>query len=364
MRWIALLLALCLSMTALAQTGTTASQPVSLETLIEAIGLPAAVTDFTPVDSALGADPLLAHKAVGDKPDAQRAAQFAQAMACGQHADFACALRLWHELAAQQPASWQPEAYALALWQLGQHEAAITWYDHATVIRARHGIASQVEERVHRLAFAGNALEPLFVAWSAQRAPLRKTVLVDVEIDREGNPTRVQVHDDGLDPALRAQIQSSVAGWKLAPAKFDEQSVASLASTAYVEVRGRPVGESQMRFDIIYTGFGPRAIRQVAPVYPRGALQRYREGSVMLRADYDAKGAVQAVRVTEPSGSPLLDRAALTALRRWHFEPIRVEGVPQAHYAMVPFVFHMDDGPHRFLNVRRERDAHGQQPVF
>lgn len=355
MRWNAVLLAVCLSMPLSAQSGSEATGELSIEQLVEAVGLPAVATDFSPVDPALGADPLLAGKIQGEAPDAQREAAFAQSMACARRGDFACALRLWHDLGKQLPANWQPEAYALALWQLDRREAAIAWYDRAAVTRGWHGIASRVEPRLHRMPFARDALRELFTAWSAQRAPLRKTVMVDVEIDRGGKPTRVRVLDDALDARLRAQIQNAVAGWQFAPAKFAEQPVDTLAATAYVEVRGRPISDEQVRFEIAYAGFGARPVHTPSPHYPRNALLHYREGSVLLRADYDTDGEVLHVRIVEPSGSPQLDNAAVAAVRRWRFEPMRINGEPRAHYALVPIVFEIDAGRQRFDSAYRAR---------
>ncbi|MBK9427483.1 MAG: energy transducer TonB [Gammaproteobacteria bacterium] len=65
-----------------------------------------------------------------------------------------------------------------------------------------------------------------------------------------------------------------------------------------------------------------------APVYPAAARRRRLEGSVRLQVALDATGAIDAVTLIESSGSPLLDAAALAAVRRWRCEPARVDGQP------------------------------------
>lgn len=63
-----------------------------------------------------------------------------------------------------------------------------------------------------------------------------------------------------------------------------------------------------------------------APVYPAAARRRGLEGSVRLRVALDATGAIDAITLIESSGSPLLDTAALAAVRRWRCAPARVDG--------------------------------------
>ncbi|HEX4836236.1 MAG TPA: energy transducer TonB [bacterium] len=59
------------------------------------------------------------------------------------------------------------------------------------------------------------------------------------------------------------------------------------------------------------------------------------EGTVALRALVSADGAVRSVEVATSSGSPVLDRAAADAVRRWRFTPATRDGVPIDAYAML-----------------------------
>ena len=59
------------------------------------------------------------------------------------------------------------------------------------------------------------------------------------------------------------------------------------------------------------------------------------EGTVALRALVSADGAVRSVEVAISSGSPVLDRAAADAVRRWRFTPATRNGVPIDAYAML-----------------------------
>jgi periplasmic protein TonB len=59
------------------------------------------------------------------------------------------------------------------------------------------------------------------------------------------------------------------------------------------------------------------------------------EGTVTLRALIAADGSVRSVDVATSSGSPVLDRAAAEAVRRWRFAPATRDGVPIEAYAIL-----------------------------
>ena len=70
----------------------------------------------------------------------------------------------------------------------------------------------------------------------------------------------------------------------------------------------------------------PRKTKHVAPVYPAIAIASRVDGKVILEATIDEAGRVVNVRVLE--GRPLLDNAALEAVRQWEFTPTLLNGVP------------------------------------
>jgi protein TonB len=70
----------------------------------------------------------------------------------------------------------------------------------------------------------------------------------------------------------------------------------------------------------------PRRIHHEPPVYPQSALLARVEGTVVLEAVIGTSGTVQEVRVVR--SVPLLDQAALDAVRRWTYTPTLLSGVP------------------------------------
>lgn len=70
----------------------------------------------------------------------------------------------------------------------------------------------------------------------------------------------------------------------------------------------------------------PRRTREVPPRYPPDAESAGVQGEVMVEAVIDATGRVGQATVVR--SIPLLDEAALEAVRQWEYEPAIVNGVP------------------------------------
>jgi protein TonB len=70
----------------------------------------------------------------------------------------------------------------------------------------------------------------------------------------------------------------------------------------------------------------PRKIVDVAPVYPPLAVVAKIQGDVILEAVLAEDGTVRDVRVLR--STPLLDQAAVEAVRQWRFTPTKLNGVP------------------------------------
>ncbi len=75
------------------------------------------------------------------------------------------------------------------------------------------------------------------------------------------------------------------------------------------------------------------------PIYPKIAIRRGIEGDVSLRVMLTASGVVSSVTVEKPSGSELLDAAAVSAVKQWQFNPAMHQGEPAASVTTVPIEF-------------------------
>jgi protein TonB len=70
-----------------------------------------------------------------------------------------------------------------------------------------------------------------------------------------------------------------------------------------------------------------KLIRRVTPIYPSVALAARIQGVVIVEATTDIYGRVREARVV--SGQPLLNDAALQAVRQWVYEPYLSNGIPR-----------------------------------
>ena len=82
----------------------------------------------------------------------------------------------------------------------------------------------------------------------------------------------------------------------------------------------------------------PKKIADVAPTYPPIALQAGIEGVVILETVIAEDGSVRDVRVLR--SIPLLDAAAVEAVRQWRFTPTLLNGEPIPVVMTVTVQFH------------------------
>jgi protein TonB len=85
----------------------------------------------------------------------------------------------------------------------------------------------------------------------------------------------------------------------------------------------------------------PRKVKDVRPVYPSIAVQGRIEGTVVLECVIDPRGRVVEVQVLE--GLPLLDEAALEAVRQWVYTPTLINGVPTSVIMTVKVRFRLGE---------------------
>ncbi len=77
-----------------------------------------------------------------------------------------------------------------------------------------------------------------------------------------------------------------------------------------------------------------------APKYPKGALTRHVEGTVMLRVVVGIDGRPLEVTVSQSSGNRELDEAARSQiLKRWSFRPAMKNGQAVQAIGLVPVAF-------------------------
>ncbi|HEY7409563.1 MAG TPA: energy transducer TonB [Vicinamibacteria bacterium] len=87
----------------------------------------------------------------------------------------------------------------------------------------------------------------------------------------------------------------------------------------------------------------PKLVRNVAPVYPELARMARVSGIVILEAHVGVDGYVKSARILR--SIPLLDDAALTAVKQWRYQPLLLNGAPTEFLVNVTVVFHFNSKP-------------------
>jgi TonB family protein len=86
----------------------------------------------------------------------------------------------------------------------------------------------------------------------------------------------------------------------------------------------------------------PKLIKQVNPVYPQVARQAQVEGIVILEAKTDEQGNVVGARILR--SIPVLDQAAIDAVKQWKYEPLVIDGKPRKVLFTVTVRFMLKEG--------------------
>ncbi len=122
----------------------------------------------------------------------------------------------------------------------------------------------------------------------------------------------------------------------------DGRVSSAAASGAGGFASGVPGGMGDSPIDADQAAIPPVPLERVTPIYPMEARVREIEGDVVLEVVIDEKGnMVGPIRVKE--SIPLLDAAAIAALKQWQFSPARDrDGRPVRVILDVPLHFVLD----------------------
>jgi protein TonB len=89
----------------------------------------------------------------------------------------------------------------------------------------------------------------------------------------------------------------------------------------------------------------PALVERVEPEYPPVAVSARVQGVVILEATVGRDGRVEDVRILR--SLPLLDRAAMNAVRRWRYSPLLLNGTPERFVVTVTVSFSLGEAATR-----------------
>jgi protein TonB len=121
---------------------------------------------------------------------------------------------------------------------------------------------------------------------------------------------------------------------KKTPHKPDRltKSLSTAAVQTAAKSGGAPGGSLLIRARPLYR-------QNASPPYPRRARRLGYEGLVMLKVLINENGRVDDLTVIQSSGHGVLDRAALSAVKNWLFEPGTEDGIKKKMWVRIPVRF-------------------------
>ncbi|MFT3783403.1 MAG: TonB family protein [Nibricoccus sp.] len=156
-----------------------------------------------------------------------------------------------------------------------------------------------------------------------------------MQIDENGVVQKITFEDESVEP-LRSAIEKSVAAWRFAPARKDNQAIAAELRAPLMIVTPYSVPKRSANFS------QPKVISRVAPRYPLGMKKSGMRGEVLLEFVVTKEGKIVNPVVLN-SNHPGFNEAAMDALMAWKFEPGTRDGTPADIKMQLPFVFDYRD---------------------
>ncbi|MDB6041647.1 MAG: Protein TonB [Gammaproteobacteria bacterium] len=108
-----------------------------------------------------------------------------------------------------------------------------------------------------------------------------------------------------------------------------------IAALQQMQVAVKPAAQGPSRAAAAAAGMSPAALaanlkrqRYVPPEFPAKALSQRINGSVTVEYIVDTNGDPRDVRVIEATPPGVFDKAAISAVKRWHYEPVVANGAP------------------------------------
>ena len=195
------------------------------------------------------------------------------------------------------------------------------------VIPGPHVAAGPIDPAI---ASAGVALnEPCIPHWPAMNADfttISKTRLT-VVVNEKGEVSQSKLDASSGHSALDDAVLTAVAKCKFAP----------------VVQEGVPVKHSFLIRHTWVPGQTPAPLRARAtcekPRYPEAARRRDQQGTVAMMFLISSDGSVQDAKITQSSGFPLLDEAAISSIARCPFEAGMTDGKPEQSWVKLQYVW-------------------------
>jgi TonB family protein len=158
-------------------------------------------------------------------------------------------------------------------------------------------------------------------------------ILAEATVSAEGRITELR----NVPARWQHAAEVSAKNWLFAPARHGGQAVAATVRVPMILAARyeEPKGKNRVQ---------PKVVDRSPPEYPMAMRYSGIRGEVLVDFVVDIEGRTRNVFVLR-SLNPAFDDSAVEAVRKWRFEPARVDGVPVNTHMQVPVVFQLTDTP-------------------
>jgi protein TonB len=162
---------------------------------------------------------------------------------------------------------------------------------------------------------------PTFYPPDVMREGIQGIVKIECVVATSGVPEKVKVLRS-LDPRLDAEAVKAIEQWRFKPGTKDGKPVAVQVEidVSFALAKERPK-VYEPGGDVV----APVPKTEVKPAYPSELMTAGVQGTVRLECIVSTDGTPKDVAVSRPL-NPVLDAAAVDALKQWRFEPGRRKG--------------------------------------
>jgi TonB family protein len=182
-----------------------------------------------------------------------------------------------------------------------------------------------------RLLEAKSTVLPDWKVGSKGPAQVQDVVWATVTIDEHGRPIAIRGAPESFSP----NRWKSLEDWRFAPARKAGAPVAEDVRVPFI-VLPSDRGLQGMQGDVV----PPRVISQRRPDYPESMRQGRMRGEVVVQFVVDIEGRVLNPFVVQ-SVNPEFNTPAVDAVRRWTFDPGKVNGLPHEMQMQVKVEFNL-----------------------
>jgi TonB family protein len=190
---------------------------------------------------------------------------------------------------------------------------------------------------------------------------------VGATVDAQGRITVTDFDPDVPKPVtdLLTQVMKQ---WRFVAAKSDGKPVPA-HTFIYAKVEAVPDAHGNYGLRVIYSGNGPKLVKNIVPTYPKKALRQRQSGFLFLTVTVNVDGSLTDMTVSRQFDHwpvlPAFQDAALAAVKQWHAVPEQVDGRPVKTRVRIPCNFtltsagaiYTDDQVRWLRDAARKRDS-------